>query len=308
LATPRIGKIFHLIHATEDFFPLMEWYDRVFEPRHFVDHKTDSYPYWPVEKRNANLIVIGDTIIEPLSPAKQVEGWDVMPVGRFIQRFGAHWHSIAFYVDDIQAMYDDLRSKDIRVFASGGGAAASALTSDDAIFSHPKDTSGALEFMERIPKNADDPRFLPGWNPSWWSTNHPLGLERLESITVVVNDVERAAATYERVVDARVLAKSESTMTSTRNIYVGIGEDTVIELAQPLEPSSLAGADLAKNGEIMHATTWKVVDLDRAAAHLESNGVAILDRDDVTIVADPAHTFGAIFRFTTRDDLSMPTQ
>jgi hypothetical protein len=304
LATTRIGKIFHLIHATEDFFPLMEWYDRVFEPRHFVDHKTDSFPYWDVEKRNANLIVIADTVIEPLGPATQVEGWEVMPVGRFIQRFGAHWHSIAWYVDDIQAMYDDLTAKDIRVFASGGGASAARLTSDDAIFSHPKDTSGALEFMERIPRNADDPRFLPGWNPSWWATNHPLGLERLASITVVVNDVEQAAATWERAVDARVLTKGDSTLAATTSIHVAIGEDTVVELAQPLEPSSLAGADLAKNGEIMHATTWKVRDLDQAIAHLKSNGVAVLDRDDMTIVADPADTFGAIFRFTTREDLS----
>ena len=41
----------------------MEWYGRVFAPRHFVDHKTQSFPYWEVEKRNANLIAVCDTVL-----------------------------------------------------------------------------------------------------------------------------------------------------------------------------------------------------------------------------------------------------
>ena len=78
------------------------------------------------------------------------------------------------------------------------------------------------------------------------------------------------------------------------------GSEATVELAEPIEPSSLAGADLAKNGEIMHSATWKVVDMERAVRHLEANGIIVLDRDDTTVVADPATTFGALFRFTTR--------
>jgi len=43
-----------------------------------------------------------------------------------------------------------------------------------------------------------------------------------------------------------------------------------------------------------------VADLEVAARHLEQCGVTIVDRDDETLVTDPADTFGAPFRFTTR--------
>jgi catechol 2,3-dioxygenase-like lactoylglutathione lyase family enzyme len=312
VGTARIGKIFHLIHLTDDFFPLMEWYDRVFSPRHFVDHKTESFPYSGVEKRYANLIVIGDTILEPLSPAMNVEGWETLPVGRFYTRFGAHWHSIAWYVNDVGAMYDDLVSEGIRILGTRGVTADARPSPEAAIFTHPKDTRGAFEFVERLilapddRRFIDDPRFLPGWDPMWWATNHPLGLERLASITVVVEDVERATSTYQRVLGARVLYEDEVPVAATRSTFVAIGEDTVVELAQPMETSSLAGTELEKNGEIMHAITWKVRDLDRAADHLEANGIIIRDRDATTIVAEPKTTFEAVFRFTTADMPSDP--
>ena len=77
-----------------------------------------------------------------------------------------------------------------------------------------------------------------------------------------------------------------------------MGDDTLVELAQPLETDTIAGRDLAKNGDIMHAVTFQVADLERAERHLKSHGVGILSRDDSTLIADPETTFGAPFRFT----------
>jgi len=85
----------------------------------------------------------------------------------------------------------------------------------------------------------------------------------------------------------------------TKNAYVAVGGHTIVELAQPLEAGSLAGLDLAKNGDIMHAVAFQVADLDRAEQHLTAKGVHILDRDATTLLADPGTTFGAPFRFTT---------
>jgi hypothetical protein len=80
---------------------------------------------------------------------------------------------------------------------------------------------------------------------------------------------------------------------------VAVGSHTIVELAQPLEAGTLAGRDLAKYGDIMHAVTFAVADLDRAEQHLTAKGVRILDRDATTLLADPDTTFGAPFRFTT---------
>jgi len=96
-----IGKLFHIIHMTGDLPALEDWYDDVFSVRRgFLDHN-----YMPGEKRDASLVVLGDCVIEPLAPAFRVDGWDTMPLGRFYQRFGNHWHSIAWYTDDAQNKY-----------------------------------------------------------------------------------------------------------------------------------------------------------------------------------------------------------
>src|SRR5580704_11902220 len=87
-----IGKLFHIIHMTGDLPELEAWYDDVFSvQRGFLDHH-----YMEGEKRDASLVVLGDCVIEPLAPAFRVEGWDAMPLGRFYNRFGTHWHSIAW--------------------------------------------------------------------------------------------------------------------------------------------------------------------------------------------------------------------
>ena len=85
----------------------------------------------------------------------------------------------------------------------------------------------------------------------------------------------------------------------TKNAYLAVGGHTIVELAQPLEAGSLAGRDVAQNGDIMHAVAVQVADLDRAEQHLTGQGVRILDRDASTLLADPGTTFGAPFRFTT---------
>jgi hypothetical protein len=42
-----------------------------------------------------------------------------------------------------------------------------------------------------------------------------------------------------------------------------------------------------------------VEDLGPVAERLEAKGIGILARDHTTILADPAHTYGAPIRFTT---------
>ena len=290
-----IGKLFHIIHMTGDLPSLEAWYDDVFSVRRgFLDHH-----YMPGEKRDASLVVLGDCVIEPLAPAFRIEGWEVMPLGRFYKRFGNHWHSIAWYTDDAGEIWQRCTDSNVRVYVEGGVLTDQRPPADSAIMTHPRDTITQLEFMRRDPDRLHDPRFLPDWDPNWWVNNHPLGLQWLAYTTVLTRDLDRARHVYTDVLGGTVLHESQSELTGTRNSYLRMGESTIVELAQPIGEGTIAAEDMTANGEIHHAAAFKVADLGQAEKYLASKGIKTVQRDDATLLTDPATTHGVPFRWTT---------
>jgi catechol 2,3-dioxygenase-like lactoylglutathione lyase family enzyme len=126
-------------------------------------------------------------------------------------------------------------------------------------------------------------------------------VRRLAYVTPVVRDMDRAVDMYVDGLGGRPLDEGKSALTGTRNVYVQIGTDTIVELASPLDGDSLAARDLAAYGDMLHATAFRVESLPAAEKHLAGKGISIMARDDHTILADPEKTFGAPFRFTTWD-------
>jgi catechol 2,3-dioxygenase-like lactoylglutathione lyase family enzyme len=228
-----------------------------------------------------------------------------MPIGRFQSRFGRHWHSVAWYCDDIGPVWEQLRSHGVRMH--GAGAVGDQAPPDGDIYSHPKDTFTQLEFFQpsvasggpQGPGPFEDPRFEPGWTDRWRSTPNPLGIERMAYVTIVVPDVAMATKLYREVLGAPLLHRDTSGLTGCTSAYVAVGPETVLELAQPAGPDGLAAGELAAHGGMCHAVAFTVADLDRVAAHLASVGVGLAGRDATTILTDPADSFGAPFRFTT---------
>lgn len=298
--TFAIGKIFHLIQVTDDFQGLDAWYRDVFGAIRYTDGLY-GFPYLEVEKRNASLIAIASTCIEPISPAFAVQGWEQAPIGRFYQRFGSHWYSIAWHLDDPIDLYRTLLGHEVRFFGQGG--AKEEPTPDDPLFTHPKDTVCALEFMDRksyMLADMPDPRFTdPAYADIGWATRTDLGLEDMAYLTVTTRDLDRARTVFVDWLKGDLLGESSSALTATQDVYVRVGE-TVVQLSKPLEERSLAGMDMAKNGESLHAVAWRVRDLAQAREFLASKGVPALDQDQHTLLADPAGTFGSCFRFTDR--------
>jgi catechol 2,3-dioxygenase-like lactoylglutathione lyase family enzyme len=292
-----IGKLFHIIHMTGDLPALEAWYDDVFSvKRGFLDHN-----YMPGEKRDASLVVLGDAVIEPLAPAFRVEGWDVMPLGRFYNRFGNHWHSIAWYTDDAGEIWQRCTDNNIRVYVEGGVLTDKRPPANSAIMTHPKDTITQLEFfrLEGSGIGDRDPRLHADWDPDWWVNNHPLGLQRLAYTTVLTRDLSRAKRVYTDILGGTLLHENTSELTGTANAYVRMGESTVVELATPVREGTIAAADQTANGEIHHAAAFKVVDLDRAEKYLTARGIKVTERDESTLITDPAATHGVPFRWTT---------
>ncbi len=95
-----------------------------------------------------------------------------------------------------------------------------------------------LEFhapSEEFRTDMNDPRFSvhwPAFRDDFWPKRHPLGLERMSHITVVVHDVDAAARFYTDVLDAVALDDQASTLTDGDATFVLLGEDTVVELAR----------------------------------------------------------------------------
>ena len=296
-----ITDIFHIIHVSETLEPLDTFYDDVFGPRRGIMDGN----YSAMEKRDASLVAIGNCIIEPMAPSKHVEGWDVMPVGRFWKKFGSHWHSLAWYCTETGAIWDRLEPRGVRMVTDGGNplngrpTGERSATSNGSLFTHPKDTGTQLEFYPHVMPT--DPRFAPGWDGEWWAANHPLGLRRLAYATLVVRDMDRAVDMYVGGLGGRMLHENTSDLTGTRNIYVLIGTDTIVELASPANGDSLAGQDLAGHGDTLHAVAFRVNSLPAAEKHLADKDIGVIARDDHTIITDPQKTFGAPFRFTTWD-------
>jgi hypothetical protein len=296
-----VGKLFHVTHITEDLAPLDVWYDRVFAPvRGVMDGQ-----YSERERRMGSLLVIGDAVIEAMSPSAEPEA-AAMPIGRFQAKFGRHWHSVAWFCDDIRSVWDRLVEAGIPVLQPGGRT--DPPPEDGDIYTHPKATFTQLEFYQPTvetggpqgPGPFADPRFVPGWTERWQASPNPLGIERMTYVSIVVPELEEATTLYRGAVGATLLWRGESELTGTESTYVSLGPETVIELAHPTRADSVAGTDLAAYpGGMCHAMTFTVADLDRSAAHLADVGVGILARDDSTIVVDPADSFGAPFRFTT---------
>ncbi len=301
-----IGDLYHLLHAGDDLAPMDEWYDEVFSPRRGI---LDD-DYFAPQVRQASMVAIADCIVEAMAPRKDVAGWESTPMGKFNSRFGHHWHSVAFYVDDVGALWDRLIDNGIRVVRGGPSedGADGRPGTFTPIYTHPRDTVTQLEFARRRPRvhardfaqsGEVDPRYLPGWSGAWWSTHHPLGIERLGPITVVSHDEDKVRRVFLDVLGGTLLDERHSALTETRDLYVALGTQTVLQLSFPDNATSLAGSDLASNGESLHAVAFSVRNLQAAADFLTSKGLSIAARDDETILIDPATSLGAPFRFTT---------
>ncbi|MGE0795117.1 MAG: VOC family protein [Acidimicrobiia bacterium] len=299
--TFTITKNFHVIHMTDDLKALDAWYYDVFSVQRFMP---DSY--MPAEVRDASLVLIGTLCVEPLAPAFHVEGWDRMPLGRFQRRFGERWHSIAWYVPEgMGELYRGLVAAGVRTYGTGG-VKQEGDEPVGALFTHPRDTITQLEFVPgprpgqpELRPSQSDPRLKPGFSPAWWGRHHPLHIQNVSSVTLAVNDLDRARHVYEDLLGGRLLHEGEVEATGTHSAFVAVGEDLVVELARPLDDSSAIAADLAANGESLYAVTFKVADLASAEEHLHRKGVGLAHADGTTLLTDPASSHGVVFGFTT---------
>jgi catechol 2,3-dioxygenase-like lactoylglutathione lyase family enzyme len=286
----KIGKLFHLTHVVDDIAAVDKWYDEVFSVTRFY------HGYEKLAGRVASLIAIGDVIMEPMMPAR-VENLRNPSVKKFHERFGQHFHSIAWYVDDVEDISARLDQENLRLY-NIVGTQVKPPHQMAAIWTHPKETSGQLEFA-LYGDFTKDPRFESTWSNAPWR-EHPLGIERASHIGVVVRDLSVAQRLYCDVLGGTLIHREEIPGRK-QSAFVAVGEDTVVELIQSHLPASLEGRDLEKNGEGIHSLIFKTKDLSKARDFLKAKHLQPEPDGADTIVLGPDQAFGMVVGFTQRD-------
>jgi catechol 2,3-dioxygenase-like lactoylglutathione lyase family enzyme len=284
----KIGKLFHLTHVVDDIDAVDRWYDEVFSVNCFY------HGYEDLAGRTASLIALSDVVMEPMTPSRE-QNLRNPSVQKFHQRFGQHFHSIAWYVDDVQSISERLDQNGYRLYNIVGKQVKPPHKAT-AIWTHPRETPGQLEFA--LPGDfTPDPRLKPDWSSAFWRDAHPLGIERLSHMTVIVGDLAKAKKLYCEVLDSKLIHEHE-TSGRKKSAYVVVSEDSILELAQPLSPSTPEGRDLEKNGEGVFAMTFQTRDLGRAEEFLKSKRLSPEALDAHTIALGTNQAFGMTVGFT----------
>jgi len=223
--------------------------------------------------------------MEPIQPSNDPADAGT-PLGRFKKRFGNRMHSIAWYVDDIEAFTARLLDNDIRLIGLKGQPVTDPKSSV-AVWTHPGDTGALLEFCE--PGFASDPRLKADFDIDKWA-RHPLALTHTSHVTVLVDDLADAARVYGAALGGTLLSTDLSDSERPRSFHA-VGSETVIEAVAPTTDTTPEGADHQAAGNAVHAITFATADLAGARDFLASKelSVTVVDDHHVWIDLDPGH-------------------
>jgi hypothetical protein len=248
------------------------------------------------------LTTIADVFIETVAP----DGSE-SHLSKFHKRYGDHLHSLAWYVDGLADLWERLDSHGYKLFGVDGSRVEEPPSFMDnqmgELYTHPRETPGMHQFAEMGPEFAAkfaseaDFRLRPDWKLEDPSADDPLGVEVGSHHTVVVQHLGDSVKFFVDALDGDLFHEAENRSLGSRSAYVWVGEGTVIEVAQPISPGP-AMDDLTRCGNMPHAITFKVQDLDKAVSHLTKQGVRLEHRSESMAVSDPTDSLGTRFGFT----------
>ena len=285
----EIGRLFHLTHVVGDLDAVDRWYDEVFSVTRFYNG------YEELAGRDASLIAIADLVLEPMAPARGRELRN-RSVQRFHDRFGEHFHSIAWYVDDVEAVAR--RLDDTASGCSTSSAARSRRTSG-------RRRSGPIR---RRPSGSSSSPSTPTTSPTHGST--PTGRRRAGAsirsgilgtshIGIVVRDLAAATRLYCDVLGGALFHERSCPTASAARSSPSATAPSSSSPSRCRRPSP-EGRELERTARASSAFVFRTADLDRAQAFLEEHGLTPEPDGEDTIVLGPAEAFGMTVGFTRR--------
>jgi catechol 2,3-dioxygenase-like lactoylglutathione lyase family enzyme len=234
----------------------------------------------------ACLVSLGNVMFELFAPKQRSERGQ----GRLLDLYGDHYLGAEYQVPDVEAARALCAAHDVRILNDVG----------HFFFTHPRDCFGvAWELWDGDwhADHPDKPDFTSVLPASYWRDEHPLGVTGLACIRAVVDDLAGATARYEQAFGATVRYRETRPAVAADAVGVRLA-DTVIELLAPTGEGETA-AFLERYGPRIRSSVFTVADAARAASHLASLGIPLLDGDDErSRLLDPAHNHGLRFEIT----------
>jgi predicted enzyme related to lactoylglutathione lyase len=291
-----VREFFHLMHMVDDFDAAAAFFDDLLTPVIFMEKSWSD-----LDKRWASLGRVGDDFVLELMEASRDPEDLGSPLPKFVARFGQHWHSLAWLVDeaDMQGVLDSLRHGGVRVVDPMGQLYPAEGPAEVGVvmFTHPKDTFGQIELMSRRgDSRPPDPQSGDEWSPSFWRDEQPMGIVRTSHFTVMVSDLPRAREVFE-LLGGTVFHEASDDI--AEHAYVFVGDQSVVDLAHPVTADSRLARDQAATTDLPHSVTFQVRDLDAVERHVQKLGVRIAERSADTVVLEPDDCYNALLEFTT---------
>ena len=299
----RITRMYHPSLHAPDLGEVEAWFERVFGchstniSETFKGRETGNYP-----TTYSTFTPIADVLMDTIAPTLYV----LNGVQQYASVDKPRLKTIGWFDDDPEAAYRSLRGAGIAMVdqfgkpAEGEDAPRSAGSGAMPIyFTTPESAGLRHEFLPDFPF-ALDHRNAPGWVLPPVSPDDPVGIERHAFHTLLTDNPQRALRTLVDALGGTVIHEGRDEVIGAAATYVFLG-DSVLQIAVP-DQGTAAYADWTATApsDTYHSITWKVVDLDRTAEHLKSQGVGIRSRAADTLVTDPETSIGVSWGFTTR--------
>lgn len=236
----------------------------------------------------AALLPIGESEIELLEPITPDSG-----VARFLEKKGGGLHHLCFETDDITAELQGAKDKGLRLIDQ---QPRSGLAGNIA-FLHPQACCSVLvEYAQ--PVDHSEHASLLGQ-----ARERRFIAKRLDHLVIAVNDLENAAATYQRNFGLTHEEGHEVPALGIRNTFLPIS-DSKIEFVTPLGDNSPIARFIADKGEGLYLLSLDVDYLPGAVAALTERGIKTNtvkgpSGDDIAFIS-PQHTHGVLLQLLSR--------
>jgi hypothetical protein len=299
----QVTMMYHPSHHVPDLAEAEAWFVRVFgcpsTPLSSMLRGAPARDGYPSDY--STFTPIRDVLFDTIDPKRYV----LLGVQRYKTVEEPHLKGFGWYFENIAEAYRELKRHGFTMVsqldevADGDDPPTAAGSPMPLFFTTPQDAGLRYEIFPAIPFPLD-PRIAAGWSLPPLSDDDPLGIEFCSHHTVLTSQPERALRLVVDAFGGQIVHEGRDELRGTTGTYVHLA-DSILEYSVP-DPGTAAYEDWATDdsNDTYHATTWKVVDVERARRHLEANGVRIAAQSDDTIVTDPATSLGVPWGFTTR--------
>lgn len=299
----HVTLLYHPSHHVTDLGEADAFFQRVFgrATRPMAEMNRDTPPSSGYPTNYSQFTPINDVLFDTIDPKLYV----LNGIQRYATVDKPHLKGFGWYVEGAAEAYRSLRRLGIEMVgqqdevADGEDPPTAPGSPMPIYFTKPESAGLRYEFLPQIPFPLDH-RLVEGWELPPVSADDPLGIERCSHHTVLTDQPARALRVVVDGLGGTVIHEGRNDALGAQSTYVHLA-DAVLEYAVP-DAGTAAHADWTRTApdDTYHSITWKVVDLDRVARHLEAQSVGIATRTADTIITDPETSLGIPWGFTTR--------